>query len=160
MRRWDYTAARAYFITVCTQHRLELFGEINDGAMRLNDTGLIVADSWQWLARQYPHVSLDEWCVMADHLHGILMLNDPVTDVHAAATADDDPTKSAKPLGQLIGAFKTVSTKRVNLLRETPGTVLWQRDFWERIVRDEAELNATRRYIRNNPIAGSRTPTL
>ena len=100
------------------------------------------------------------WCVMPDHLHGILVLNDQVTDVHAAATADDDTVKSAKPLGQLIGAFKTVSTKRVNLLRKTPGATFWQRDFWERIVRDEAELNRVRRYIRNNPLAGSHTPTL
>jgi REP-associated tyrosine transposase len=77
---------------------------------------------------------LDEWCVMPNHLHGILVL----TGRGGSRTA---PT----------GDFKTVSTKHINRLRNTPGAVVWQRNFWERVIRDDAEMDRIRVYIRDNP---------
>ena len=110
------------------------------------------------LESQYRHVTLDEWCLMPDHLHGILVLTDGAGGSHAttalarASTGVDDTAAGMerKPVGRLGGAFKTVSTKRKNFLRNTRGAVLWQRNFWDHVVRDDADLDRIRRYIRQN----------
>jgi REP element-mobilizing transposase RayT len=146
LQGYDYSQTGAYFITVCTQNRECLFGGIVNGEMWLNEAGKFVADSWKWLAEQYDHVSLDAYVVMPNHLHGIIVITDGCRGGSRTA-----PTGKHKPIGRLIGAFKTVSTKRVNELRHTPGTKLWQRNYWEHIIRDESELNRIRDYIRNNP---------
>lgn len=140
--KYDYTQPGAYFITLCTQDRECLLGKIIDGKMKLNDYGRIVAESLEWLAKQYDYVILDEWVIMPDHLHVILIID------HRCGGQNG----SRKPIGRLVGAFKTVSTKNINILRQTPGAKLWQRDFWDHIGRDETELNRIRRYIRNNPL--------
>lgn len=126
--------------------------------MQVNEFGMAVAETWQWLASQYAYVALDEWCVMPNHLHGILILSGrggsratPTANTPAAPAAKASNVARIKPIGQLIGAFKTVSTKRVNGLRGTPGETLWQRNYWEHIVRDEEEMHHLRTYIRNNP---------
>lgn len=164
LRGWDYSADGTYFVTVCTNRRAHLPGEIVDSQMRLNAAGIAVADSWRWLSAQYPYVVLDEWCVMPNHLHGVLTLTGRGGS-RAAPTRDGGPTRPRtvpsrddapttprrKPIGQLIGAFKTVSTKQINLQRKTPGGMVWQRNFWERVVRDATELDRIRVYIRDNP---------
>jgi putative transposase len=145
----DYSRG-TYLVTVCALRDGPRFGEGVGGHMRLNDVGEIVAGSWQWLAVQYAHVALDEWLVMPDHLHALIILADETARSREAST----PVASKrKPLGQLIGAFKTVSTKRVNRSRNTPGAAMWQRNFWERVVRHADSLEGIRRYIRNNPAA-------
>jgi len=128
--------------------------------MRSNDSGDIVADSWKWLAEQYDHVDLDEWTIMPNHMHGILVITDAGggdlrrggsrTALTGTAPTRNAPAKR-KPLGRLIGAFKTVSTKHINILRNMPGTKLWQRNYWEHIIRNETELQHIREYIQNNP---------
>ena len=138
LQGYDYTQAGAYFVTICTQGREYLFGEIADGQMRLNAAGEIAAATWEWLAAQHSYVELDAWTVMPNHLHGILVLLDVSSE-------------KKKPLGRLIGAFKTVSTKRVNALRGAESVPLWQRNYWERVIRNEQELQAVREYIQNNP---------
>ena len=116
--------------------------------MRLNSMGYIVNDSWQWLAGQYTHVHLDQWIIMPDHLHGIIMIRDGMGGSRTAPTATNAKTKS---IGRLVGAFKTVSTKNINRLRNTEGARFWQRNYWERIIRDDAELAQIRQYILDNP---------
>jgi len=143
LQGYDYSQAGMYFVTLCTRNRECLFGEIVDETMRLNPVGQIVADSWAWLAQRYEHVELDEWVVMPNHLHGIVVIND-----HCKGGSRTAPTK---PIGRLIGAYKTVSTKQANTFRQTPGLLLWQRNYWERIVRDAAELLSIQEYICNNP---------
>ena len=143
LQGYDYSQAGMYFVTLCTRNRECLFGEIVDETMRLNPVGQIVADSWAWLAQRYEHVELDEWVVMPNHLHGIVVIND-----HCKGGSRTAPTK---PIGRLIGAYKTVSTNQANTFRQTPGLLLWQRNYWERIVRDEAELLSIQEYICNNP---------
>jgi REP element-mobilizing transposase RayT len=147
LQGYDYSHAGAYFVTLCTQDRECLFGDIVDGEMRLNDAGRIVANSWEWLAEQYDHVSLDEYVVMPNHAHGIIV----ITGDCRGGSRTAPTTGIRKPIGRLIGAFKTVSTKRINELRENGGTKLWQRNYWEHIVRNEPELNRIREYIHNNP---------
>ena len=164
LQGYDYSRAGAYFVTICTQNRECLLGNIGDGEMRLNEAGRIVADSWIWLATQYDHVELDEWVIMPNHIHGIIVIADddrggPVVGGTHRSTHDGwggsrtapTGTGKRKPIGRLVGAYKTVSTKRINVLRATPGAKLWQRNYWEHIIRNEPELNRIREYIQNNP---------
>jgi len=138
---YNYASAGAYFVTIVTKQRECLF---TDDAMQT-----IVDESWRWVGEQYDHVELDYYVVMPNHLHAILSISEPRRG--GSRTAPTEPQGALKPLGRLIGAFKTVSTQRVNALRNTPGAPVWQRDFFDRIIRNEAELNRIRQYILDNP---------
>ena len=173
LQGYDYTQAGAYFVTVCILDRECLLGEVIDGAMRPGPLGRAVEESWTWLAQQYAYIDLDEWVVMPNHLHAILVIGDDGDDRSVGAVREppprvvherplpkdrDRPPTKRKPLGRLIGAFKTVSTRRVNELRDTPGATLWQRNYYEHIVRGEAELDRIRQYIADNPAQGPSDP--
>jgi len=145
---YSYIQAGAYFVTVCTQDRECFFGEIVNAKMELNQYGAVVAGCWAGLDRQYPYLKLDQWVVMPNHLHGIILIKEG-----GSRTAPTTDRTKPKPLGQLIGAFKTISTKQINALRGTPGAPLWQRNYYERIIRDENELDRIRCYIQDNPAA-------
>ena len=165
LKGYDYSSPGAYFITICVHGRECLFGEVTDGSMQLNEYGEIAAARWNWLAEQYPHVRLDEWVVMPNHMHGILIIHDddPGSGSRPAPTGSPPvPTGSSipkrKPLGQLIGAFKTVSAKHINLARQTPGLPVWQRNYYghafgmHHTIRNDYELNAIRQCIGQNPL--------
>ena len=146
LKGYDYAQAGAYYVTVCVQDRKCPFGNVNDGKMMSNDAGKIVNDSWRWLGDQYEYVELDEFIVMPNHIHGIICVNDAGRGGSRTA-----PTIKRKPLGRLIGAFKTVSTKQINITRQTSGNQLWQRNYYEHIIRGEDDLIRIREYIINNP---------
>jgi len=145
---YDYSQSGAYFVTIVARHRECLFGEIIDGKMKLNRYGEIVASTWQWLERQYSYIELGAWIVMPNHFHGILIIHD---DRRGGSRTAPTPTKR-KSLGRLIGAFKTVSTKHINLLRGTSGSIVWQRNYYEHIIRNERDLENKTGYIEANPI--------
>jgi putative transposase len=142
---YDYTRPGAYFVTLCIRGRECLLGDVRAGQMHLSECGRIVADCWQWLGERYPYVTLDAWVVMPNHLHGILTFKG-VTD--GRIEADSAKRKS---LGSVIGAYKTVSTRHVNKIRGRSGLPLWQRDFYEHVVRREEDLRRIRAYILDNP---------
>ena len=148
LKGYDYSQTGAYFVTIVAYQRECLFGEVVEGEMVLNDYGLIVDETWQWLEKQYPYVELGARVVMPNHSHVILIIRDNRRG--GSRTAPTEPIKR-KPLGRLIGAFKTVSTKQINLLRDTEGQVVWQRNYYERIIRDEREMDRIHRYIESNP---------
>jgi REP element-mobilizing transposase RayT len=147
LKHYDYSQPGAYFVTLCVQNRECLFGDVADGEMRLNGAGRLVSDSWAWLATQYDHVELDEYVIMPNHMHGVLIITDGCRG--GSRTAPTEGTR--KPVGRLIGAFKTVSTKRINQLRGTPGVPVWQRNYYEHIIRNAESLNRISEYIVNNP---------
>ena len=141
LRNYDYAQAGAYYVTLCESERECLFGEIPPGGpMKYSAAGEIVAEQWLWLGEHFDQVELDASQVMPNHFHGILLLSDP-----------ELPGVPRKPLGQLIGAFKTTSAKQINQLRGTPGAAVWQRDFFEHIIRGPHSLERIRRYIELNP---------
>ena len=76
LKNYDYSQARYYFVTICCDRRQCLFGDIVDGVMQLNQYGEIVAQNYQWLSQRYPYLILDEWIVMPNHFHGIMILTD------------------------------------------------------------------------------------
>lgn len=154
LQNYDYAQSGAYFVTICTQHRACVLGEVVDGQMRLSELGLIAAQGWQWLAEQYAHVQLDAWVVMPNHLHGILVLTDD--QPHEKGGSRTAPAVARKPVGRLVGAFKTVTTKQINALNEVADDLLkplfWQRNYHEHVVRNEADLSRLREYVVNNPM--------
>jgi REP element-mobilizing transposase RayT len=173
LKDYDYTQAGAYFITLCVENRACVLGDVVDGEMQLSTTGAIVAEAWAWLAHQYPYVAIDEYVIMLNHFHGIIVIDAPTMGAvrePPTITPTSPPTMGAvreppngpsaipptptprKPLGRLIGAFKTVSTKRINELNATPGIAFWQRNYYEHIIRHEDALNRIRRYIMHNPM--------
>ena len=146
LKTFDYTQDGAYFITACTHERECLFGNIIDGTMTLNSPGQIVQDVWSELPRHYHHVGLDAFVIMPNHVHGIILfLSDPVGAGFKPALA----TRS--PLSEIVRAFKTFSSRRINTLRLTPGTAVWQRNYYEHVARDEDDLQRLRQYITDNP---------
>jgi putative transposase len=157
LKGYDYSQSGIYFVTMCVQDKVCLLGKIVDGRMQANTYGEIVKENWRWLAEQYPYVILDEWIVMPNHFHGILCITNSDRGVGPRIATNRGSSRTApiakrKPLGRLIGAFKTVSTKYINELRNTPGVRFWQRNYYEHIVRNERELNNIRQYIVNNPL--------
>lgn len=148
----DYAQPGAYFVTICAYRFQHLFGEVVDGEMVLNEVGRIVLQSWRWLAERYIYVSNDIFIVMPNHFHAILMILDDDELHRRGASRGAQSRIKRKPLGQLIGAFKTVSTKQINLLQDTPGGIVWQRNFYEHIIRNEREHLAIEQYILNNPM--------
>lgn len=163
LQGYDYSQAGAYFVTVCTQNRECLFGDIVDGEMRMNTAGRMVADEWIKTAEIRDEIKLDEWVVMPNHFHGILVIGDrrgdrPVAPLNVTTTSGEQGDRPVAPtgpkprsVGAVMAGFKSAVTKRINELHQTPGAKLWQRNYWEHIVRNEPELNRIREYIHNNP---------
>ena len=167
LKGYDYSQAGYYFVTICCYQKQCLFGEIVDGVMRLNQYGEIVAETYQWLSQRYPYLILEEWIIMPNHFHGIMVLTDkprrggsrtaPTLNRNDVVLTDKNlpinPELKQKSLGRLIGVFKTISTKQINLIRNALGTPVWQRNYYEHIIRNEQSLNKIREYIINNPLS-------
>jgi REP element-mobilizing transposase RayT len=155
----DY-AGGVYFVTVCTHGRVHLFGEIAGGAMIPNAAGDIVHRCWDAIPDHFPRVIVDAFVVMPNHIHGIVGITDgPATNDGAdrdRSTACRAPTRRfggpvAGTLPTVVGAFKSAVTRRINAMRGTPGGAVWQRNYYERVIRDERALHIARRYVRDNP---------
>jgi len=147
-----------YFVTICTYERECLFGEVVDGRMLLNAQGEIVKAEWLRTAEIRPEVELDGFMVMPNHLHGIVVVSGSrgARTQIPAQPGPCAPTRGhlfrrPRSLGSLIAGFKSASTKRINVLRDTCVARIWQRNYHDRIVRNQRELCAIRRYVRRNP---------
>jgi putative transposase len=154
LEHYDYAMAGAYFVTVCVQGRRCLFGEIKDTEMRLNRFGEIVDACWDDLPRHYGRVELDAFVVMPNHVHGIVVL----TDVGAGLKPARTPVGPDHGLSEIVRAFKTFSSRRINALRGSSGTPVWQRGFYEHVIRNNADLQRIRQYITDNPLRWALDP--
>jgi putative transposase len=200
LRGYDYALAGAYLVTIVTQDRACLLGEVVEGAMRLNDAGRMVRTVWDELPVFYPGVDIDAMVVMPNHIHGIIVLvgaaprgrpdvgsdgrsdlgqargpaptitsaGDPAASLVDPVTSVGDVAKSlrgtARPLvdaaillGEVVHRFKTMITKRYADGVKQLGWAsfrgrLWQRNYYEHIIRDEPALDRIRRYIQENPL--------
>lgn len=177
LKGYDYASAGAYFVTICTANRAYLFGEVAQGEMHLNDLGRVVAACWVELPSHYPHVQLDAFVVMPNHVHCVIFLADRATKggrvegwvgltgpvgtglkpVPTAATDTDGtialpaPADGRHGLPEIVRALKTFSSRGINNLRGVPGVPVWQRNYYEHIIRDEDALERIRRYVHDNP---------
>src|SRR3989338_2899431 len=105
LRGYDYRKDGYYFVTIRVRKKKCLFGTIVDGMMYLNHAGKMVEDEWLLLTKRFPHISLDEYVIMPNHMHGIIVIGNPDT----RASIKDAPTFT-ETLGKIIGAFKSITT--------------------------------------------------
>jgi putative transposase len=139
LKGYDYSQNGAYFVTFNVKNFLPYFGKIENGKMILNEYGKIVSQQWLWLHERYHYITLDVFVVMPDHCHGILHIteNGGVSD------------EKIKPLPELIGAFKTTSSKLIH--RSGLPEFQWHKSFHDQIIRNGQALRNIRNYIINNP---------
>lgn len=166
LRGYDYSQDGAYFVTIVTFGRACLFGEIINGEMVLNETGKIIQNWWDDIPIHFPAVETGAFVIMPNHIHGIIIITAGRGAVPAPFSMNDDekggenlggetpplqPTKKLT-LGQIVAYFKYKSTKEINAL-DGAGVVtqLWQRNYYERIIRNNREMDAIWRYIEANP---------
>lgn len=160
---YDYTQPGGYFVTICTKNRLSILGHINQGEMILSSTGSIIHECWNRLQKHFTLIELDSFIVMPNHIHGILIIKgrgeaSGYTETTTNVTQAPDASPLHRPrgtvkrsLGAIIQNFKSVSTRKVNQLRGTPGEIIWQRSYFDHVIRTERTLLAIRQYIQNNP---------
>jgi REP element-mobilizing transposase RayT len=177
LKGYDYAQVGAYFVTICAHNRECLFGEVVDGAMRLNELGKIVRNAWLQSGEIRREIELhaDEMVVMPNHIHGIVwIVDDPVgapgrspllqttlSPLPSNGRSSRPPTGTVplssngptpRSLASFVAGFKSAATKRINGLRGTPGAPIWQRNYYEHIIHDEQSLTHIREYIANNPL--------
>jgi putative transposase len=123
--------------------------------MILNGLGEIVNHTWHDLPNHYPHMILDQFCIMPNHVHGIIVLTDlPVEKDESPGRGGSQtrPYNRYYGLPEVVRAFKSFSSRRINELLDSPGVPTWQRNYYEHIVRNERELRAIQEYILSNPL--------
>lgn len=152
LRNFDYSNQGAYFITICAYNHECLFGKVvgekGKFSISLSDYGKIVSEEWLKSADIRKEIILDEFVIMPNHFHGIIFLRKG--DQPVAPTAFGPRPKS---VGSMIAGFKSVVTTKINTLRNTPGVPTWQRNYYERVIRNDTELNSIREYIKYNPLS-------
>ncbi|MBM3151977.1 MAG: transposase [Chloroflexi bacterium] len=158
LRGYDYSQAGFYFITIVTQGREALFGEVVDGEMRLNRYGEIIQRWWNEIPKHFPNVELGAFVIMPNHLHGIIIIHEnrrgtvPVTQGGETLQPGGETPPLRKPtLGQVAAYFKYQTTKEINALKGGPVTRIWQRIFYDHIIRNQHDLELTWLYIESNP---------
>jgi REP element-mobilizing transposase RayT len=163
LKNYDYSTVGAYFVTICVKNRDPLFGNVFDNKIILNDAGQMIVTEWEVLPTRFPTIELDEFVVMPNHFHAILVINPagaglvPALAVPALnQTTKRATTRVAPTLGDMLGAFKSITTHRYIQGVKQHGWLpfdrrLWQRNYWEHIIRDETSLHKIRQYIQHNP---------
>jgi putative transposase len=159
---WNYADAAWYYVTICTHEKHLLFGTIDNELIHLNDIGLLVHQHWLDIPRFHLNTILDEFIIMPNHIHGLIYLNDSVKTPSVGLplsgnrsrvsnrSPSDRPTKK-KSLSKIINQFKSFASREINRRFGELGESIWQRGFYDEVVRSDARLNQIRRYIRDNP---------
>lgn len=155
LRGYDYSRAGFYFVTVCSWHREPIFGTISTSdavgagskpALIKNAYSQIVEETWFNLPNHNPDVVLHEFIVMPNHVHGIIEIQDSINN-----RAGLEPAPTVHALPEIVRQFKTFSGRKINALRDMKGVPVWQRNYYEHIIRDDASHAAIAQYIENNP---------
>ena len=160
--QYDYAQPGVYFVTICTHEHECVLGEIVDGVMILNDWGIVADRFWDEVSAHFHGVAVDAHVIMPNHAHANIVImrrshsvgarsprphgNDSRARTQGGETPPLQPT-----LGQIVAYYKYQTTKAINLMRGMPGTKFWQRNYWEHVIRNEAEMDRIREYIDDNP---------
>ena len=171
LQGYDYSQAGAYFVTICTQGRACLFGDIKNGAMVLNEYGCAVRDEWLKISEIRAEIQTGEFVVMPNHFHGIVIIAEPIigdirerairelplrTPNHSVGAIHESPLplrqqRRQMTLSKIIGRFKMLTAKHINEIRQLPGISVWQRNYYEHIIRNEDDYRQIAEYIADNP---------
>jgi REP element-mobilizing transposase RayT len=153
LKNYDYSSPGAYFITIVTNNRQYLFGEIVNNEMILNEYGEIANKYWYEIPKHYTNTQLDEYVIMPNHIHGIIFIVGAIHELPLQQNEFPQLIQRRKMLlPKIIGRFKMNAAKQINQIRQTPGIPVWQRNYYEHIIRNDNELNKIREYIINNPL--------
>jgi len=160
LKGYDYSQLGAYFVTVCAHQKDNLFGRVINGSVELNEYGQIVTREWFKSSKVRHEIELDAFVLMPNHLHGIVWIVNPEASVDlmdeetVEANGHSPLPRGAAPksLGAFIIGFKSTVTRQINQLRTKPGHPVWQRNYYEHIIRSERALHAIREYIEQNPL--------
>ncbi len=164
---YDYSSEGYYFLTICTHHHQQIFGKINNCMMNLNQLGQFVHNEWKKSVIIRTEIELGAFIIMPNHMHAIVHItrrgfrpNAPTMDAHTPPiTAMNAPTTNAntpsglqpKTIGSLVAGFKSSVTKQINIIRKSPGEPVWQRNYWDHIIRTDESYDQIEDYIINNP---------
>ncbi|MDF1520769.1 MAG: transposase [Brevefilum sp.] len=147
---YDYSQPGAYFITIVTFNRNYLFGYIEGDEMCLNPIGYIVSEVWQSIPKHHPKTIVDPFIIMPNHIHGIINI---VGARHAVPLHQSE--KFGKPvpgsIPTIVRSFKSETTRRINVFRNSPGSKVWQRNYYEHVIRNEKDYESIYEYILTNP---------
>ena len=161
LKDFNYSQAGAYFVTICTKNRQCIFGEIQKGEMQLNVSGRVASAQWQQLPNRFTDLDLGEWVVMPNHIHGILVITGrgEASLANSSATADSI-IKDASPLrpdgtvpgslGAIIQNYKSITSRKLTAQDERKKESVWQRNYYEHIIRNKRELITISDYILAN----------
>ena len=158
LQGYDYRQPGMYYVTLVTQGRAPVLGSVVGERIQLSKLGEIVREEWLHTPTIRPEVRLDEFVIMPDHLHGIIVICEErngvaVVGANCYSPRQETPFRSPSgTIGAIVRGFKGASTKRINILRATPGVKFWQRDYYEHIVRDERDYRRIQNYIQQNPL--------
>ncbi len=151
---YDYSQPGAYFVTICVRGKEPLLGKIMNGEVRLTKLGQIADEGIRQLPSRFPSIEILIFCVMPNHVHFIIantnMGRGGVTPPSASQGEGTSPLPK-DTLGKIVGFYKYQTTKQINQARNTPGIRFWQRNYYERVIRNDRELQATYDYIIANP---------
>jgi putative transposase len=145
LKDYDYTQAGAYFVTICTQGKACILGKVVNGEMRVNKYGNIVDKYWHMIPDHFSNTEIDQFVIMPNHIHGIIVL---INKRRGEVTA---PLRK-HTLGQIVAYFKYQTVKSINQTHKTPGNQVWQRNYYEHVIRNADDLNEIRQYILDNPV--------
>lgn len=159
LKAWDYSTQAYYFATICSHEKRCIFGKIKNGRSLLSEVGRIVEEEWLKSANMRPHIALEEFVVMPNHLHGIVVLTKSGPGLPAAESASEigylrrkgKVRREPQSLSSFIAGFKAAVTKRINELNPQVKHAVWQRGFYEHVIRSEKDLYLIKQYILDNP---------
>ena len=139
LKDYDYSSNGYYFVTICTHNKAHIFGSVIDGKVQINQFGCIAAEELENIVCHYEMVSVDKYVVMPNHVHEIIVINNEERS---------RPFPTALPT--VIGLYKSGVSKRIHQI--SPNLNLWQKSFYDHIIRDENEYLRVWKYIDENPL--------
>lgn len=175
LKEYDYTNPNWYYITICTHNKEHLFGSVVNNKMKLNEYGKIAEEEWLKTKEIRKNIDLDYYVIMPNHIHGIIIIeynenvratrwvapnNDLIIPIDAKENGEIKrgasqrlaPTIQSNSLGSIIGQFKSVYTKRIKKIGVMNTRPIWQRNYFEHIIRSDNDLHRIRKYIELNPL--------
>jgi putative transposase len=149
LKHYDYSQPGYYFLTMCTNKGECIFGEITSNGMRLNEFGKIVRSYWHKLPERYPGTESVAFVVMPNHVHGIIRIAGAIHE----SPLRTRPTQHRRNMliPKMVGWFKMNTAKQINQIRHIQGFSIWQRNYWEHVIRNEKSMSRIFEYINSNP---------
>ena len=148
LQDYDYSQTGYYLVTICNQDRVNHFGGIEKGQMKLNDIGQIVTDCWRGIPEHFRNTTLDEFVVMPNHIHGIIII---VGNADLRSLPPQNTDRSKMYLSKIVHGFKASVTRMVRK-QWNNHRFDWQKSFYDHVIRNDEDLHRARTYIQNNPL--------